>query len=348
MTDTAQAEVESGATPDTEPPPTAPENISVSLRGFDTEEHARTFGNLVATYIRALSRYIDMSALDGITIAADYTQALLELDRGYETNHKLTPSEGIAMGVAMTPAVIREGKVKSHILFNAGVLLPLEDEKNEFFKQALHTLAHECAHVEVTERFNAAFPGVLLQSKSPNLHAHCRWEIIKACWDEYAVTQICAPFGQRPTDGYEETFIAALDQTRPQANGCIRAYRLHGNLEQVIAEVYGVYGELMKFASYHLGNLTGLGLTLDDVPKTAAALSGHWFEPFFGKLKQAFGDIAAGYGEWTDRSAFEALGDVADEIVADGGMTISNHRDDGTFHVDIPFTPKTMPGVCFD
>ncbi|WP_222598066.1 hypothetical protein, partial [Neisseria gonorrhoeae] len=126
-----------------------------------TEEHARTFGNLVATYVRALSRYIDMSALDGITIAADYAQALLELDRGYETNHKLTPSEGIALGVAMTPAVIRDGKVKSHILFNAGVLLPLEDDENEFFEQALHTLAHECAHVEVTERFNAAFPGIL-------------------------------------------------------------------------------------------------------------------------------------------------------------------------------------------
>lgn len=346
MTDTAPADTESGATPDTEPPPpTAPENISVSLRGFDTEEHALTFGNLVATYVRALSRYIDMSALDGITIAFDYTQALLELDRGYDTDHKLTPSDGIAMGVAMTPAVIRDGKVKSHILFNAGVLLPLEDDKNEFFEQALHTLAHECAHVEVTERYNAAFPGVLLQSKSPNLHAHCRSEIIKACWDEYAVTQICAPFGQRPTDGYEETFITALEQTRPQANARIRAYRLHGNLEEVITEVYGAYGELMKFACYHLGNLAGLGLTLEDVPKTIAALNGHWFAPFFDQLKQTCGDIAAQYGEWADRSAFEALGDLADDIVEDGGMTISDHRDDGSFHVDIPFTPQTMPGA---
>jgi len=32
----------------------------------------------------------------------------------------------------MTPAVIRDGKFKSHMLFNAGVLLPLEDDKSEF------------------------------------------------------------------------------------------------------------------------------------------------------------------------------------------------------------------------
>jgi hypothetical protein len=162
MTDATPTEIQTeGAAADELPPPTAPENMSISLRCFDMEEHARAFGDLVATYVRSLSRYIDLTTLDGITIALDYAQALLDLDRGYATSFKLTPSEGIALGVAMTPAVIRDGKIKSHMLFNAGVLLPLEDEKNEFYEQALHTLAHECAHVEVTERFNAAFPGVL-------------------------------------------------------------------------------------------------------------------------------------------------------------------------------------------
>lgn len=103
--------------------------------------------------------------------------------------------------------------------------------------------------------------------------------------------------------------------------------------------------DLTKFASYHLGNMVGLDLTLDDLPKTKAALEGHWFEPFFDKLKQACADIAANYGKWSDRSAFEALGDLADEIVADGGIIISGHRTDGGFYVHIPFTPETMPDV---
>ncbi|WP_316235302.1 MULTISPECIES: hypothetical protein [unclassified Bradyrhizobium] len=155
MLDATPTEIQTeGAAADELPPPTAPENMSISLRCFDTEVYARAFGDLVATYVRTLSRYIDLTALDGITIAFDYPQALLDLDRGYETKHKLTPSEGIVLGVAMTPAVIRDGKIKSHMLFNAGVLLPLEDEQNEFYEQALHTLAHECAHVEVTERYN--------------------------------------------------------------------------------------------------------------------------------------------------------------------------------------------------
>lgn len=49
---------------------------------------------------------------------------------GYATSLKLTPSAGLAYGVATTPAVIRDGEIKSQ-LFNAAVQLPLEDEKHD-------------------------------------------------------------------------------------------------------------------------------------------------------------------------------------------------------------------------
>ncbi len=39
-------------------------------------------------------------------------------------------------GVAMTAAVIRHGRIKSHMLFHAGMLLSLEDETNELYGQA--------------------------------------------------------------------------------------------------------------------------------------------------------------------------------------------------------------------
>ncbi len=325
------------------PPPTAPDNISVQLRCFDTEDHARNFGNLVATYVRELSRRIDLSGLDGITISYDYAQALLDLDRGYETSHRLTPSTRLAIGVAMTPVVIRDGVIKSHMLFNAAAILALEDLQHELHGQALHLLAHECAHVEVTERFNTAFPGVLLQRKVSNLHAHCRWEIIKACWDEYAVTQICAGFGTAATDGYEETFIEALADARPHANGFIQAYRLHRNLEQVMSEVYGAYGNLMKFAAYHLGNMAGLELSVDDLPWTKQALAGHWFAPHFNEMQKALSQIAADYGRWTTKDSFEAVGDLADKVVAEGGLIVADQVESGSFAVDIPFSLETMP-----
>ena len=101
---------------------TAPPSMPVCVRAFDSVERATDFANLLAEYARELSRWINLERLDGFTVADDYPQALLELDRGYESSNRLTPTDEHAIGVAMTPAVIRDGTIKNHILINAAVI----------------------------------------------------------------------------------------------------------------------------------------------------------------------------------------------------------------------------------
>jgi hypothetical protein len=83
-----------------------------------------------------------------------------------------------------------------------------------------------------------------------------------------------------------------------------------------------------------------------DLPNTKAALEGHWFQPHFERLYAVCKSIAEDYGKWTDRSKFEALGDLADEIVREGGLTVSDFDSNGGFYVHVPFTPQTMPDVA--
>jgi hypothetical protein len=325
-----------------EKPVTAPVSFPVSIRGFNTEEHAREFANLIFGYTQELSRHIDLSGLDGVTVAYDYNQALLDLDRGYATSFRLTPSEEFVVGVAMTPSVLRDGALKSHILFSAESVLELENPEGEQFAVAVYTLAHECAHVEITRRFDTAFPNVLLRKAYDNPHDSMRWQVILACWDEYAATQISAPFGHDPTDWYEQCFLVFLKETRPKANNLIKAYRLHADHGRIMAEVYGAYGELLESAAYHLGNMAGRGLSPDALPATKAALDGHWFAPYFDRLAACCKSIADDYGTWIDTKSFETLGDLADQLVAEGGLRIYR-REDGAVGFDVPFTPETMP-----
>lgn len=322
--------------------PTAPESISISLREFPTESHATEFANLVALYVRALSQCINLNTLDGITVGYDYLGALHSLDRGYETSYKLTPTTELAWGVAMTPSVMRDGNVRSHMVFNANVLLPLEDANHEDFGRALHILAHECAHVEVTAAFDACFPGVLLQTRYRDFHDGFRRQIVTAAWDEYAVTRITAGIGQDATADYEDMFVTVLNTTRPKANEHIKAYRLHGDHDRIVQEVFGAYGELIKFACYHIGNMKGAGLSLNDLPNTKTALNGHWFEPFWPRITAACEALWADFGQWANDQSFEAFGDLVDDVIENGGLYIS-HRDDGTIYADLPFTPDTLP-----
>jgi hypothetical protein len=66
-----------------------------------------------------------------------------------------------------------------------------------------------------------------------------------------------------------------------------------------------------------------------------AALTEHWFEPFFKRLHESCRAIGDHYGRWTDKASFEAIGDIADEAVALCGI---KHRylPGGQLYLDIP------------
>ena len=181
--------------------PTAAENLCVTARGFTTEEDAREVGTAVRECVILFSRHFDLSRLDGVTVAYDYTQALASLDRGYETKHILTPSDGHAVGIAMTPSVIRNGRLMSHIVFNAGIVAPIAKPDPASIQLPVHVIAHECAHVEITQKFDEAFPNVLLRQTYRDSREAFRWQVTLACWDEYAATQMSANTGEAPTAG---------------------------------------------------------------------------------------------------------------------------------------------------
>ncbi|MFA5952595.1 MAG: hypothetical protein WC807_20210 [Hyphomicrobium sp.] len=323
-------------------PSTAPESFSIQVRGWgEDEDTARRLGEIVGVCVRELSRQIDLSGLDGVTVAGDFTEALAELDRGYETNYVLTPSNDAAIGVAMTPSVLREGQLKNHIVLNAYLAAGLLESGSELFRLALHTIAHECAHVEITAAYERCFPNVLLRTRRNNLHQICRWDVILACWDEYAATRICAQYGEDPTEGYEQTFVTMLESARGNANDIIRAYRLHGDHGQVFTEVYAEYGRLMKYTSYHLGNLDGQDVSIADRAVSQAALAGHWFAPYLPRLHDALRDLYGRFGDWNSEELFDVIGDIADDIVREGGVLFSG-AGDGVL-IDVPYTADTMP-----
>src|ERR1700728_2515316 len=111
MTDEADSEFVKGWQ---DRPVTMPDACSVCVKGFP-EEDAKRLGELIWLFVRELSRIIDLEHLDGITVADDYPAALRDLDRGFEATRPLTPTTENATGVAMTPAVLRDGVLKSHI-----------------------------------------------------------------------------------------------------------------------------------------------------------------------------------------------------------------------------------------
>jgi hypothetical protein len=321
-----------------ESPNYVPKGVEIKIVGVSAELETEV-QDLLSSLVDMIGQKIDLGGLDGITFATDYHQALLDLDRGYDTDYKLTPSNDHGVGIAMSPRVIRDSKLKTHIVIDAGMFFGLLEAKRSDI--AINTVAHECAHAELSQLFEVALPDTFLRKKQ-NVLDHFRTDCMLACWDEFTACWRSASFGPSSQLAYEAAFLPALEQTRPAANSAIMEYRTHADIEVVLNKVCGLYGNLLKYSAYHLGNLHGHGVDWHTIPSTADALQNHWFLPFFERLDRACKVLAADYGNWASNAPFDVLRDIAEDLVADGGMHFERHEDD-RISLDIPMTIETMP-----
>lgn len=344
MVDTMQdSEFDSGGLPKNL---TIPSNFQFSARAFPDEDSAKKAIFKLHSILSVISQSIDLTNLDGVTVAYDYDDALAELDRGYETSYKLTATKDVAVGVSMAPTVIRNGKIKTHIVLNANLVIGILEElgqETDYFRESLNIVAHECAHVEVTAAFDRSFPGILLQKAHSNILDEMRWQVILATWDEYAVCRIAGSIGYDPAVGYLEILIKVLGNTRSQCFGMIKAYRTHGDVGQVAAEVFGKLGDLLKYSSYFLG-----AVAAHENPEThpvilTQASEFEWFSSFYDRVIEVQAKLWDQFGKWEGQDNFEALGDILEKMAESIGIEASRQSNE-QIHFKIPFRKESMPG----
>lgn len=309
---------------------TVPDEVEIKVVGLPADL-AGEIEETLRSLLDVIGARIDLSGLDGVTCARDYQQALLDLDRGYATDFKLAPSDDHGVGIAMSPSVMRGNQLKTHIVLNAGSLLAMVLEKrHDLFR---NTIAHECAHVELNRLFDIAFPGFFPRMKVDPIE-NFRIETMLACWNEFGACWRSASIGPSGLLAYEEAFLPALEQTRTRANAAIMAYGVDNDAGTMLSKVLGLYSDLLKYAAYHLGNLHGLGVDWHTVPSTAEPLQDHWFRPYFERLDSTCKAISADLGNWTGSDSFDALRDLAEEVVGDGGLFFTREAD-GRVRFDI-------------
>lgn len=328
------------------PPSTVPLPLSVNVRGFTDGEIGERLGYAVAEVISVVGSYIDVSKLDGVTIACDYDQALAELDRGLEGLRPLTRSDTEEMqGVAMSPAVMRDGEVKTHLVFDAAYMVPLilDEATDEDRAMTYGMIAHECAHVEVTAEKERNVPEARFGTPIEGYERAVMFQVAEVAWDEYAACRLSAMFNRRQNETHAETVIASARDIRERANATIRDYRLHGDLDRLVGEAGPILCQPMKAAAYLLGGMDAVGAEWADFPAVEVALANEDYLDLVNQLWSELRRLWDTRGEWEPTLAvFGGLEDIAAEVFYEGGLIFTSGAD-GSCHISVPFRPGTLP-----
>jgi hypothetical protein len=332
-------------------PSTLPD-ITISLTNFAREEDARLLGDIIRGYLDFFGKLMDLSGLSRVWVSYDYEGTLANLERGFETQSRLAPTnDDIGIGIAMTPAILEGGKAKSVMVLNALHMMVLTQPDNAetqpYYRQMTYTLAHECGHVHDLAIKVRSLPGTWLTMRLGRYHGTL-FEIADACWSEYIASRLSARLSPIELTGqYEDTFCNQFEAGLPAICGYLRQYRMHGDVPRVLDECSYVVKKILVYASYLFGQLHGLEQSFDEAaPKANAALDHH--PELLALVKQLEAELQVlygSYGSWPSFDVFEPVKRIAFDLFAEFGLILGEGTDDG-MSVRIPLTPETMPDLA--
>ncbi|WP_436356425.1 hypothetical protein [Brevundimonas sp. CEF1] len=327
------------------PETTVPAGLGASVQGFTSEEGARELGSVVLEWICGLGRLINLSTLDGVTIAIDYDAALASLDRGLDGLRPLSRSNSEEMqGVAMSPAVLRDGRVKTHLIFNAGPIaaLAVKDAPEEDVQLAIGIIAHECAHVQITAQKEAAIPDARFGARIEGYERGVLFQLAEVCWDEYAACRISAPFAKGQNERHAETVAGVVAVARDRSNAAIRSYRRHADLNRLVGEAGPALCEPMKAVAYLLGGMDGDEETWTDRRALREAVEAAGYGDVVDELHHALRALWDTQDQWDPTlDTFGPLLAIGKRVFEAGGIFFRSGPD-GSARIDVPFTLDTI------
>ena len=174
---------------------TLPPDIGIHVDGRYQWTKFGKCGRLRSAFLKYFGAFLNLEGLEAVTIADDYTGALAQVERGFETTRTLTPSnDEFGTGLAMSVPVFRDGRLKTHIVLHSGISRALLQPDCEVYKEAIYTLAHEAAHAHDHLMESRAVPG-LYGTRIYDHRDRRLFTLAHMCWNEYIACRLSAAWG---------------------------------------------------------------------------------------------------------------------------------------------------------
>ena len=330
------------------PPSTMPPGLDLVVKDFSNEEAARKLGSTVLQCLDTIGSFIDLTSLDGVTIAIDYDAALASVDRGIGGLRPLARSNTTEMqGVAMSPAVTRDGTVKRT---SSSTLDPLFHSSPTKPNRATGRSRSE------SSRTNAPMFRSPPKRSGPyrprDLERESKGMSMRSCSSSPrfvgmnmlpAGSRHCSPPGQNET--HSETLLAALAGARHRSNEAIKAYRIHHDLNRLVGEAGPELCQPMRAAAYLLGGMDAVDADWADFPAVRTAAEAADYGVLIDDLHAILRGLWASQEDWSPTlDTFAPLEALAKRVFDKGGLLFHTSAD-GNCRIDVPFTRQTMPEI---
>ncbi|RYD84114.1 MAG: hypothetical protein EOP84_06425 [Verrucomicrobiaceae bacterium] len=326
------------------PPTTLPASTQLSLMNFaDNADFIKRFSDEMSFALIDCGRFLDLERLAGITVGYDFDAALAAVDLGFESTRALEyTNNGDVVCVAKALNVLRDGRVMSHVVYNANFIEAMLDPTDANHMQALHIVAHELGHVAELKWRDEAMPDFILRHRYDNWVSGMLVEAAMVIWEEYAACRQTALIGNKEElkQTYAETFDKSASNSLSRTYEKIKAYRTHAQLDQLLVEAGEPLAMPLKLAGYLLGHLDGIE-DESDLLILCPSYSKTHLAVIIPQIHQALRSLWETRTTWQGVEVFDDLVQLVIQTYEAGGIELIDQG--SQFYVDVPFSAQTMP-----
>lgn len=307
--------------------------FSLTCTNFADAETVLRLGDLLKVIVQEVSRDMPLSALDGITFAADYASALEKLDRG-------SPALGIdqsqprsyGRAVAKCVTVAREDAFKEHLVFDAEIAQGLLAEAEDDRAFSIHIVVGKLADIAHREMYEAQ----VRETSIASLDCITRWlhPGASAAPGRYFSARKSAFTYPRAGERYAKLFKDSFNSARESIQAARLAYHVDNNVDKLLEIAVAQTSFVLAHAAEWLGHRDGISSQEFPGSSLSADLKIHdldlWLELFGEDLQRLYD----GEGQFTSANVL-SLGRHVERLL----WTVQIFpwpMDNGSMYVTIP------------
>ena len=234
----------------------------LSFVGCGGQEAIQGISDHLQTIVSALSQVLPLKRLDGVTIAEDYPEALVDLDRGFENAPAVeTVSREVGVGVAQMVTLMRSDEVKGRIVISSAIAHALTSNNAKDAEFGLYVVVRELASVAMIEIIEGALPGVMLSPVESKLNGWL-YANVDAALHAYVASYIAAGSGNERelVEAKRQLLADGLNRMKDTVLKERLAYRYHGVLDKLLAVALPSVRQILIFSADLLDHSAGAGL----------------------------------------------------------------------------------------
>lgn len=266
-------------------------DINIKINGL-TDENAIKTVNIIRNIISEFS-FLDFRRFYNIIITSNFErdiEILTTKKDGYFKNRYRANTDTYANVLTLPKDNDFELILVIKTEFISNILI---NKNSQEYKNAFHVLNHELAHIHDNNKKIDVFKG-LMKTKSYKGIESITYPISETCWSEYIANFISSKsaLDTNYPQLLAKSLIENIKTSKHDIETSLLAYKINKKRDDLIEYSLSKVESLLKNASYLIGYLNGMNITLDDLNmKLAYELDTSYFKDIWEILKYELASI---------------------------------------------------------